>query len=88
MEEISKHLNEYLIMDYISDLQTIVSDWLNRMSDVTQPIAYRDALNECIYDLNKVIDNMIKKQTDYQRILAEHEADNYLMGMEAYEEAV
>lgn len=75
-------------MNYITELQHLVLVWLERMSNPEQPVPYKDAINECIYDLNSVIDKAIEEQLDYQQILAESAADDYWSSMEAYEDVV
>ena len=63
-------------MDYITELQNIVSEWLHRMDNPNQPIPYKDALNECIYDLNLLIDKGIEEQLEHQQTIAEEECLN------------
>ena len=36
----------------ITDLQKLISQWTERMGNTTHPLPYRDALGECIYELN------------------------------------
>lgn len=72
-------------MIYISDLQNLVSSWLERLGDSSQPLPYRDALNECIYDLNNLIDHSLIEEADYQDMLESWNADNYLSSLEAHE---
>ena len=74
-----------MAMVYISDLQQLVSQWLERMSDTTQPIEYRDALNECIYEVNGLIDKSINTEANCQQQLDEQWADAFLSSLEAEE---
>ena len=46
-------------MIYISDLQQLVASWLERMGNSSQPLPYRDAIGECLYDLNNLIDKSL-----------------------------
>lgn len=74
-------------MIYITDLQFLVSSWLDRLGDPSQPLAYKDALNECIYDLNNLIDRSLTEELDYKDMLESWQADNYLSSLEAHESA-
>lgn len=73
----------------ITDLQNLISQWTERMGDNTQPLPYRDALGECIYELNCLInkvlqDEMMTEQDALDYILSQ-EADSYLSSLEAHE---
>jgi len=72
-------------MVYITDLQELVSQWLDRMKDVTQPEPYRDALNECIYEVNKIIERAIDTEANCQQQLDEQWADAFLSSLQADE---
>ena len=74
-----------MAMVYVSELQDLVSQWLDRMSNTEQPVPYRDALNECVYEVNKIIDNAIEAEEDCQRQLDEQWADSFLSSLEADE---
>ena len=58
-------------MIYITDLEQLSLSWTERMTDSSQPIPYRDALNECVYELNKLINKAIEEELNYQQALAE-----------------
>lgn len=76
-------------MVYISDLQHLVSQWTERMSS-SQPLSYRDALSECIYELNCLINKtLLNDMTEQDALdyLLSQEADSYLSSMEAHEHA-
>lgn len=74
-------------MIYVSDLQQLVSQWLDRLDNPTQPQSYKDALGECIYELNKLIDKSIEEELDYKDALDSWDADNFLSSLEAHEAA-
>ena len=69
----------------ISELQNLVSIWLERMNDSSQPSQYRDAVNDCIYDLNGLIDKSINEEFDAKDFLDSLNADDYLSSLEAHE---
>lgn len=74
-------------MVYISDLQQLVSQWTERMNN-NQPQSYKDALNECIYELNCLISKtLLDEMTEQDALdyLMSQEADSYLSSMEAHE---
>lgn len=65
-------------MIWISDIQQLVSNWQERLDNPSQPSSYKDALSECIYDLNCLInDKLIEEMTeqDAKDYLASQEAD-------------
>jgi hypothetical protein len=66
-------------------LQKLASRWQERLDNPNQPTAYKDALSECIYDINCLINHSIEEELSYQDYL-QIEADNYLSTMEAHEE--
>lgn len=72
-------------MVYINDLQQIVSIWLERVKNPSQPFEYKNALNECIDDLNSLIEKSIEEEIDYKDALESWEADEFLSSMEAHE---
>jgi len=77
-------------MVYISDLQQLVSQWTERMGSSAQPLSYRDALSECIYELNCLINKtLLNDMTEQDALdyLLSQEADSYLSSMEAHEHA-
>lgn len=71
-------------MIYINDLQNLVDEWQKRMKNPEQPDSYKNALFDCIYELNGIINHSIQEEMSYQDYL-EQEADNYLSSMEAHE---
>lgn len=73
----------------ITDLRNLISQWTERMGNNAQPLPYRDALGECIYELNCLInkvlqDEMMTEQDALDYILSQ-EADSYLSSLEAHE---
>ena len=51
-------------MIYISDLQELVSVWQDRLDNYFYPLAYRDAVSECIYELNNLINKSIEEEIE------------------------
>ena len=72
-------------MIYAGDLQKVESQWLERMDNPSQHIEYKTALNECIDDLNHVIEKSIEEELDYKDAIESWEADNFLASLEAHE---
>lgn len=71
-------------MVYICDLQQLIREWLERMN-TAQPPSYKDALRDCIYDLNQLVDRAIEEEFDYKEMVESQIADSYLSSMEAHE---
>lgn len=72
----------------ITDLQNLISQWTERMGDNTQPLPYRDALGECIHELNCLINKVLQDEMTEQDALdyiLSQEADSYLSSLEAHE---
>jgi hypothetical protein len=58
------------------------------MGNTTHPLPYRDALGECIYELNCLITKTLQDEMTEQDALdylLSQEADSYLSSMEAHE---
>ena len=72
-------------MIYISDIQQLANTWTERMNNPTQSFDYKNAISECIYDLNQLINHSIEEELDYKEMLDSWEADNYLSSIEAHE---
>ena len=72
-------------MIYISDIQQLADKWTERMNNPTQSFDYKNAISECIYDLNQLINHSIEEELDYKEMLDSWEADNYLSSIEAHE---
>lgn len=72
-------------MIYVSDVQHLISQWLLRADNFSQPAPYRDALKECAYDLSSLINSSLMEELDYKEILESWEADDYLSTIEAHE---
>ena len=84
-------------MLYDSEIYGLLSKWEGLYATTTESASYKDALNDCIYDLKSLMDIHVQEETDafirnlppeelYQLFL-EQEADNYLSTMEAHETA-
>jgi hypothetical protein len=69
----------------VSDLQQLISSWQERMNKQAHPFEYKNALSECIYDLNQLINHSIEEELDYKEMLDSWKADNYLSSIEAHE---
>lgn len=74
-------------MIYISDLQQLANKWTERMNNPTQSFDYRNALSECVYELNQLINKTLLDELteeDARQYLLEQEADSYLSSEENY----
>lgn len=49
-------------MIYISDVKPLLLQWKERLSKSTNDDSYKVALSECIYDLEKSLDNTLDSQ--------------------------
>lgn len=65
----------------VSDLQGVISQWLERMGNPSQSFEYKTGINECINDLNQLIDHSLQEELDYQDML-EQEAEEYFSNIE------
>lgn len=70
----------------ISDIQKLSASWSKRLDTSFQPSSYKDALSECIYELNQLIAHSIDEELSYQEYLDSWAADDYLSTMEAHEQ--
>jgi hypothetical protein len=72
----------------LNKLLLLAAQWAERGANLSHPQPYRDALNECLFELNSLIhqtllDNLTEQDAiDY---LVSQEADAYLSSMEAHE---
>ena len=64
-------------MIYISDVQQLADKWTERMNNPTQSFEYKNALAECVYDLNQLISKTLLDE------LTEEDARQYLLEQEA-----
>lgn len=62
-------------MIYEEDLKSLVDDWQKRLKDTTQPLSYRDALGECIMELNSILKKSEEDDLDYIDYLKDKEAN-------------
>lgn len=65
----------------VSDVQQLIQGWTERLGNPAQPAPYRDALSECVYDLNNLINRSIQEELSYQDYL-EQQADEYFSNLE------
>lgn len=71
-------------MIYINDLQQLTNQWTERMNS-SQPASYKDALMDCIYDLNKLISQSIldeMTEKDAREYILSQQADEYFSNLE------
>ena len=73
-------------MIYPSDLNNLISQWTQRMSNSAYPQPYRDALFECCYDLQKVITDSFEDEIAAREAFESQMADDYLSTLEAHED--
>ena len=74
-------------MIYINDVQQLADKWTERMNNPTQSFDYKNALSECIYELNQLINKTLldeMTEEDARQYLLEQEADSYLSSEENY----
>ena len=74
-------------MIYISDVQQLADKWTERMNNPSQSFDYRNALFECIYDLNQLINKTLldeMTEEDAREYMLSQEADAYLSSEENY----
>ena len=77
-------------MIYPSDLQHLCTSWSERISDHNYPPDYRDALSECLFDINSLIDKTVMDEMtekDAMDYILSQQADTYLSSMEAYDKS-
>ena len=71
----------------VADLQNLIDSWQERVDSPVQPFSYKNALLECIYDLNRIISQSIEEEMTYQDFL-QQEADAFLSSIEAHEQVI
>ena len=74
-------------MIYISDIQQLADKWTERMNNPAQSFEYKNALSECIYELNQLIDRTLldeMTEEDARDYILSQEADDYLSSEENY----
>lgn len=74
-------------MIYISDIQQLADKWTERMNNPAQSFDYRNALSECIYELNQLINKTLldeMTEEDARDYILSQEADSYLSSEENY----
>ena len=69
----------------ISDCQQLVNKWMERVQNPLHSFDYKNALLECVDELNHLINHSIEEELLYQDYL-DMEAGNYLSTMKDYEE--
>lgn len=72
-----------------STLNTLLSQWKERLKDENYSEEYRCALGECLYDLQTLIANTPSDREFLQDVIANlpsTEVEDYLMGLEADEQ--
>lgn len=73
-------------MLYDSDVNTLLSQWQERLSFQTAKQEYKDAVRDCIYDLRMLIDKQFQEEClaneAFEQKLKEDKElwDNYLSG--------
>ena len=74
-------------MIYSSDINQLISEWTEMLDNPIYPQPYKDALFECCYELNKLVDKSIKEELEYNDMIESSIADSYLSSIEAHEVA-
>ena len=84
-------------MIQLSDVNKLLNKWNERLNYYKQfsdplSISYRDALEECAYELQRLVDDTLDEifmdsipPEEVQQYLLEQEADSYLSSSEAHE---
>jgi hypothetical protein len=71
----------------VSDIQQLLASWTERLDTSFQPSSYKDALSECIYELNQLINKTLldeMTEEDAREYMLSQEADAYLSSEENY----
>ena len=74
-------------MIYINDIQQLADKWTERMDNPAQPFDYKNALSECIYELNQLVNKTLldeMTEEDAREYILSQEADDYLSSEENY----
>lgn len=61
----------------ISDLQHLIDEWTERMGKPSHTSSYKDAMMDCIYDLNKVILHSINEELAYNEAFMKDLIEEY-----------
>lgn len=72
-------------MIYEGDLSILTNMWKERMQSPKYDAGYKDALRDCIYEMDSLIESLLEPEEDIQRYLDEQNADAYLSTIEAHE---
>ena len=67
-------------MIYISDIQQLANKWTERMNNPAQSFEYKNALSECIYELNQLISKTLldeMTEEDAEQDLLQQAADYF-----------
>ena len=68
----------------VTDLQKLIVNWQERLENPLQTPSYKDAVGECIFELNNVISHSIEEELSYQEFL-DKEADAHFSNLEPEE---
>jgi len=74
-------------MIYISDIQQLADKWTDRMNNPAQSFEYKNALSECIYELNQLVNKTLldeMTEEDAKQDLLK-QADDYFSNLEPEE---
>ena len=74
-------------MIYISDIRQLTDKWTERMNNPAQSFDYRNALSECVYELNQLINKTLLDQMteeDARDYILSQEVDSYISCEENY----
>jgi hypothetical protein len=72
-------------MFYESEISNLIDEWSKKLQDHSYESPYRDALNDCIYDLNTLFSKAFQEEAKAMDTIEEQEADRYLSSMESHE---
>lgn len=72
-------------MIYEGDLTILSQMWEERLRNPELDTSYKDAVKDCLYEMNSFVNAMSEFDEDTQKYLDEQNADAYLSSMESHE---
>ena len=71
-------------MMYLTDVNKLISMWQDRKNNSKCSPEYKDAVNDCIYDLSTFMDNLIEEDIQGREAVDSMIADEYLATIDAH----
>lgn len=69
------HQEHYLDMVYLSDLNRLMHAWTERLDNPVLPQSYKDAVNDCLFELNRLVSGALEEELDAYEPLKEVRSD-------------